>query len=153
MKKTWLFPFFSVLFLASCGGSKVMDMSKEVNDIRQTDLDFSGFSKTNGMKAAFLKYADSNTVLLRSNHSPLAGADAFAYLRSLPDSGFTLTWVPTMAEMAASGDLGYTYGIYTFAGRDTTYQGTYVSIWKRQQDGSWRFVLDSGNPGLGAKIK
>jgi ketosteroid isomerase-like protein len=50
-----------------------------------------------------------------------------------------------------SGDLGYTYELFTVTAKDTTMQGTYVSIWKKQKDGNWKFVLDTGNPGGGKK--
>jgi ketosteroid isomerase-like protein len=61
---------------------------------------------------------------------------------------FVLTWEPLKAD--ASGDLGYTFGNWarkskTAAGSDTTVYGNYVSIWKRQADGSWKYVFDSGN--------
>lgn len=49
-----------------------------------------------------------------------------------------------------AGDLGHTYGTYElrFSGADGKPQiryGTYVSIWKRQIDGTWKFVVDIGN--------
>jgi ketosteroid isomerase-like protein len=31
---------------------------------------------------------------------------------------------------------------------DTFFAGTYVSIWKKQPDGKWKFILDSGNEGI-----
>lgn len=65
-------------------------------------------------------------------------------------SDLSLTWAPVKAEMAASGDLGYTYGNYELKSRDkdgkvVTRNGKYTSIWKRQKDGSWKVVLDMGN--------
>lgn len=64
--------------------------------------------------------------------------------------GTVLTWTPVHAEMAASGDLGYTYGNYVFthkdkAGKLITDYGKYTSIWKKQKDGSWKVVVDMGN--------
>lgn len=64
--------------------------------------------------------------------------------------GTTLTWTPVHAEMAASGDLGYTYGNYVFRHKDKTGKlitdyGKYTSIWKKQKDGSWKVVVDMGN--------
>ena len=62
-----------------------------------------------------------------------------------------MQWKPKGGTIAQSGELGYTYGLYVLkpAGKDTTLYGTYVSIWKKQTDGSWKFVLDSGNEGIG----
>ena len=64
--------------------------------------------------------------------------------------GTTLTWTPVHADMAASGDLGYTYGNYVFkhkdkAGKLISDYGKYTSIWKKQKDGSWKVAVDMGN--------
>lgn len=66
------------------------------------------------------------------------------------DSGVQLSWKPRFASVAASGDLGYTYGTYDLWNKlDNTHTyGTYLSIWKRNALGQWRFVLNSGNKGL-----
>jgi ketosteroid isomerase-like protein len=62
------------------------------------------------------------------------------------DSGLMLTWVPVKAEISLSGDLGYTFGNWELfvKSSDTTLYGNYVSIWKKQADGSWKYVLDAG---------
>lgn len=64
--------------------------------------------------------------------------------------GSSLRWQPTRAEVARSGDLGYTYGASTFKsidaeGKPLTRYGKYVTIWKKQADGSWKVALDIGN--------
>ena len=64
--------------------------------------------------------------------------------------GTSLSWTPVKADMAASGDLGYTYGNYVFKHKDKsgkliTDYGKYTSIWKKQKDGSWKVVVDMGN--------
>ena len=53
-----------------------------------------------------------------------------------------------VAKLPQAGDLGFTYGIYNLEIKDTVLKGTYVSIWKKQKDGKWKFVLDSGNEGV-----
>lgn len=65
------------------------------------------------------------------------------------DSTFRLTWHPTTADVSASGDLGYTVGRWEIrrdAGRqEHVTTGSYVTLWKRQADGSWKVVLDTGS--------
>ncbi len=121
--------------------------------IKMMDADraFSKMSQEKGMKKAFLEYIDSNGVLLKPNKFPIVGADAIDYLIQQNDSNYTLQWQPKSGNIAQSGELGYTYGLFALkpAGKDTTIYGTYVSIWKKQSDGSWKFVLDSGNEGVG----
>jgi len=63
-----------------------------------------------------------------------------------------LTWEPTSVEIAASGDLGYTLGKWTYTVKDSTGEesssfGYYISIWKKQTDGNWKWVFNSGISG------
>lgn len=72
--------------------------------------------------------------------------------------GTTLTWTPVHADMAASGDFGYTYGNYVFKHKDKTGKvitdyGKYTSIWKKQKDGSWKVVVDMGNSSSAPKTQ
>ena len=141
--------FFFVLAAFTTPGKA--DVEKEMEAMKQADIAFSKLSEQKGMRTAFLHYLDSNGVLLRPDHHPITGKEAFHFLQNINDSSFTLTWAPERGEVALSGDLGYTYGLYTYTTKDTTLQGTYVSVWKKQKDGSWKYVLDSGNPGVGKK--
>jgi len=120
-------------------------------EMMNTDREFSKMSQEKGMKTAFIEYLDSNGVLLRPNHLPVAGADAIDFLIQQNDADFTLSWEPRNGAIARSGELGYTYGIYALrpSVKDTVIYGTYVSIWKKQEDGTWKYVLDTGNEGIG----
>ena len=57
-----------------------------------------------------------------------------------------IRWKPLRADVAASGDLGYTWGVAESGpSKDGPFKpyGIYVTIWKRQADGKWKFVYDS----------
>ncbi len=132
------------------------DIQKETAIIKQTDIDFSNLSKEKGMKEAFLAYLDVNGVLLRPNSMPIEGFDKIKKFLDDGNTDFTLTWQPVFADVGTSLDIGYTYGTYELTFKDETgitqtRKGTYVSIWKKQEDGKWKFVLDTGNPGLEPK--
>lgn len=120
-------------------------------ELMDADRAFSKLSEEKGMKHAFLEYLDSNGVLLRPNQAPIVGADAIDYLIQQNDSTYTLKWEPKNGAVAKSGEMGYTYGIYALqpTTKDTIIYGTYVSIWKKEAGGKWKFVLDSGNEGIG----
>jgi len=140
----------SLLF--SCQTKKeIKQPAPDKKELIEADIAFSKMSEEKGMKNAFIEYADSNAVLLRPNEMPIVGANAIDFLIQMNDSDFTLTWQPNNGFIANSGDLGYTYGIYAMKpkSKDTTIYGTYTSIWKKQKDGKWKFVLDSGNEGIG----
>jgi ketosteroid isomerase-like protein len=115
------------------------------DEILNADKAFSDMSRQLGMKKAFLEYIDDEGILLRPNHKPIVGADAIDFLSLVNDTAYTLTWKPSAAQIAKSGELGFSYGIYELKTKDTTLNGTYVSIWKKERNGSWKFILDSGN--------
>jgi ketosteroid isomerase-like protein len=129
---------------------KIVAGPDEKQKMMDADRAFSKMSVEKGMKNAFMEYIDSNGVLLRPNQLPIVGADAIDYLIQINDSGYTLQWEPKGGGIAQSGELGYVYGIYALKPRekDTTLYGTYTSIWKKQADGNWKFILDSGNEGI-----
>lgn len=140
---------FSSLLFISCQPKTNLVKSISPDEIIKADEAFSEMSRKTGMKKAFIEYIDNEGILLRPNHPPIAGADAIDFLSQVNDSSYILTWSPGGGQIAASADLGYTYGIYKLEMKDTVLRGTYVSIWKKQKDGKWKFVLDCGNPGIG----
>jgi ketosteroid isomerase-like protein len=59
-----------------------------------------------------------------------------------------MRWEPV--DAAASGDLGYTYGISKVTrsganGKPQILYGKYVTIWHKQRDRSWKIAVDIGN--------
>ncbi len=83
----------------------------------------------------------------------LAGQDSIraVMVQVFADTARALRWAPDSAVVAASGDIGYTFGrwqsvVRTATGDSVTGRGNYVSIWRRQPDGTWKVVLDIGNP-------
>ena len=141
---------FSFLLFNSCWQKNNPPKIKSTQEIIQADEAFSELSKKEGMKRAFIEYIDNEGILLRGGHLPIIGANAIDFLSQVNDSSYTLTWSPSGAGIAASDDFAYTYGIYKLELKDTVLRGTYVSIWKKQKDGKWKFVLDSGNEGIGS---
>jgi len=88
--------------------------------------------------------------LLPAGALPVTGREAIREHLSDGPPGAVLTWKPLEAKVSRAGDLGHTYGTYElrFSGADGKLQiryGKYVSIWKRQIDGTWKFVVDIGN--------
>nr|WP_262917559.1 nuclear transport factor 2 family protein [Aestuariivivens sediminicola] len=98
-----------------------------------------------GMRTAFLNFAADEAVLLR-NDSLIKGRPGIAYyMKNANSKG--LHWEPEFADVSASGDLGYTYGEYTYSYTDSTgtvqtARGIFHTVWKRQADNSWKFVWD-----------
>jgi len=154
MKYIFLF-FISMILIFSCKSKKnIKAIAADKRELMEVDRAFSKMSGEKGMKTAFIEYIDSNGVLLRTGHLPIIGANAIDYLIQLNDTGYSLTWEPNNGGISSSGDLGYTYGIYAMKpnSKDTVIYGTYTSIWKKEKNGKWKFVLDTGNEGIGDYI-
>jgi ketosteroid isomerase-like protein len=66
------------------------------------------------------------------------------------DTAQSLRWHADYARLAAGGDLGYTLGRWKVVRRDSTGEhavarGKYLTVWRRQPDGSWKVEADIGN--------
>ena len=115
-----------------------------------TDREFSMLCAKEGYSKSHLQYIDSNGIMLYPNAMPLIGADAIDEILRTSDEGFILQWEPKEAVVSASNDLGFTYGIYRIdpvVGGESQY-GNYVTIWRKQPNGKWKFLLHSGNQGI-----
>jgi ketosteroid isomerase-like protein len=121
------------------------------SDLLKADLAFSEMSEQKGRNAAFIEYAMDNATMLRPFSMPVTGKDTIISLFAAhPDSIYKLTWVPIKAEVSHSGDLGFTYGTYTLEIKNIEKKegGTYCTIWKKNKEHKWKFILDTGNEGL-----
>lgn len=138
---------FSVSFFS--GGCSNRMVKQELLRI---DRNFSELSGEKSSVEAFYQYMAEDGIVLPRESGPI-GRDEYRRLlkRDSPDNHrHTLTWEPLFAEVAECGDLGYTHGKYQLitnnssAVKDTT-TGYYITIWKKQPDGTWKFIFDTGN--------
>jgi len=152
MIKKFVLLFVTVFFIAVSCNTKKKSINSVDNSfsILDTDRSFSKLSEQKGFKYALIHYIDSKGTFLRPGNLPIVGGQAINYLSQLDDNSFTLTWEPKGGSVAISGELGYTFGVYSLKpnNKDTVLYGTYVSVWKKQTDGNWKFVLQSQNEGI-----
>lgn len=119
------------------------DREAALASLVEAERSFSRTSEEKGIREAFLTWLAPDAVVFRP--APVEGRPV--YERMDPANPAVLTWAPEIADVSASGELGYTSGPYELRpSRDSepTGFGHYVSIWKRQPDGAWRVVLDAG---------
>jgi ketosteroid isomerase-like protein len=118
------------------------------NEILLTELNFAQMVAEEGIPKAFLYYADENAVLMRNNQLIIGkGAIKNLYVSIEKDPNISLTWKADFVDVSSSGDLGYTYGEYTYSFKDEngntqSEKGIFHTVWKRQENGDWRFVWD-----------
>ena len=140
----------SLLLLTGCRQASPEDQAALwKQEIFKTESDFARMALEKGIEPAFLAFAAEDAVLMRNNQI-IRGRDEirewFAKRPSNP-SKTKLEWKPDFVEVSASGDLGYTYGAYILTAIDSTgaaqtQTGIFHTVWKRQADGTWRFVWD-----------
>jgi ketosteroid isomerase-like protein len=116
----------------------------------QADLDamvaaeraFSKLSEEKGFKESFLTYIAEDGIMFRP--TPVKGKEMLA---ARPDPPIKLTWQPSHAEIARSGDMGWTTGPWQRQpkGSNVVFYGDFLTVWKKQPDGKWRWVIDAGS--------
>ncbi len=141
MKKSFL---IIALFCISCQQHK-NNSEQDKQEMIKADMDMNDMAAKEGFNSAILYYADSNLVKFEDTQFPLIGKAAFAAYFDKDKDVKTISWKPVNAEIAQSGDMGYTWGNWKFTTKDTTYYGNYFTAWKKQKDGSWKVTLDGGN--------
>ena len=106
---------------------------------------FAQHSIDQGMKPAFLRYAAPDGVIVNRN-GPVNAIQTWAQRNPAPEG--LLTWWPVYADVSRAGDMGWTTGPYEFREKPSDAKpadtGHFFTVWRRQPDGGWKFVLDLG---------
>jgi ketosteroid isomerase-like protein len=135
--------FIIIIAITAC---KKKDSSLEATfQIIATDKEMNDMASREGFHKALLVYADDNVIKPEEGENPVIGKPALIKSWSEKPDFKNLSWEPYKAEAAGSGDLGYSLGNWKMVTDDTTYYGNYYTIWKKQADGKWKFVVDGGN--------
>lgn len=145
MKKSFL--LLSIFFsLFSCTENKPVSDSQILLD---ADIAFSDYSVKNGIHKAFIEFAHDSVVLLKPKRMPIVGKQSLIEsYTGKSDSGIVLTWKPEKATIAESGELGFTYGFWLLVAQNDSSRGTYLTVWKKNANGEWKYIADTGNEGL-----
>jgi ketosteroid isomerase-like protein len=123
-----------------------------IDEVLAADRAFAAAAKTRGARAAFTEFAAPDAIMFRQGIGPVKGVAAIAEVFPVPEIA-AAAWEPEGGEVAASGDLAYTWGYFAWtaiAGPNVgkpPLTGNYVSIWRRQPDGRWKWVVDLGVTG------
>ncbi|PZF74283.1 YybH family protein [Taibaiella soli] len=139
------------LLLTACGRDNIrFEAREDIDSIIAADKEMSKTSEQQGFNKSMLTSLSDSAVLLRPDHAPLKSASLQTFLNDGADSNYVVTWEPSNGSVAVSGEMGYTYGIYTARNKKdgSVMKGTYTTIWVRAPKGKWKLVLNSGNPGI-----
>ncbi len=121
-------------------------MEKARKEILQAEADFDKMANEVGIKEAFIEFAADSAVLNRRGVVKGKKAISDFYDNNLAPNT-SLTWKPEFVDVSSSGDLGYTYGPFTYTSFDSLgnkreTNGIFHTVWKKQKDGSWKYVYD-----------
>jgi ketosteroid isomerase-like protein len=145
--KTSIIQLLFIVFLLSCQHPGNQDKSRLKAEISHVESDFEMYAIKNGIRNAFVQFADDSAVISRGD-SLYKGKQAINnYFSKNWPAGASLNWKPDFIEISASGDLAYTWGKYVFSAPDSNKkvvvsEGYFHTVWKRQSDGQWKFVWD-----------
>ena len=124
------------------------DVKPEWKKLLDTDFEFARTSVKKGPSAAFYLYLADNAMQLPEGSLPIYGRTAI--YETMKGDHYDLLWTPVKAEVAESGELGWTWGKFIVTVREAdgstaTSYGKYLNIWRKQPDGKWKVIVDMGN--------
>jgi len=113
--------------------------------IVEQELAFAQSAAEHGTRAAFLAVLADSAVLMQPRAVP-----ARATLEAGAGPGAPLRFRPDLASISARGDFGWASGPFSHyresAGDRPDVVGHYVTVWRREDGGAWRVILDGGVP-------
>lgn len=140
MKYIFVIVFCLVVAMSAQGQSALQDMVK-------TEQAFSKMAEEQNARDAFLAFIADEGLLFRPG-----AVNGKKWMQEHPvppsDKNPLLAWQPAFAGMSVSGDLGFTTGPWEFkadrSDANPSGYGDFVTVWKKQADGTWKFVVDLG---------
>ena len=134
--------------LASGGCTQRVDIAFEQATLFNRDTEWSRAAEGKDVEA-ILSFVADDAIFFPPDGPMLRGKEAirnfWSELAETPD--FSLSWEATDAVVSRAGDMGYTHGLALVTRKDEegntdTKLTKYVTIWKKQPDGSWQVVVD-----------
>src|SRR5258708_11449173 len=120
-------------------GSAQSDLQKLVD----TEHIFARMAAEKGTKAAFLANFTDDALVFNPDK-----LNAKEFWTARTPNASLLSWAPNYADISANGIMGYTTGNWEFRpkGKDDTPTafGDFITVWVRQPDGKYKFVIDIG---------
>jgi ketosteroid isomerase-like protein len=148
--KLFIAGLVSVVLLAAAGISWRANAETDgAVKLRALEAEFNQATAARGLDG-FMSYFADDASELPNGGAVVTGKQNIRHSLEPWGPDLSLTWAPVQAEMAASGDLGYTFGNYVLKAKDkdgkpVVEYGKYATVWKKQKDGNWKVAMDMGN--------
>lgn len=148
MKFQLVLILFCSLLSTHCKDNLKKDSNKSgLKEIFEIEKEFQKRVAEKGLAESFYQFADDSAVIKRGE-GLIKGKEAIRKHYSASSlKNVSLKWDVEFADISQSGDLAYTYGKYTFTSIDSSNKqndgtGLFHTVWKKQSNGSWKFVWD-----------
>jgi ketosteroid isomerase-like protein len=134
---------YLVAVVALVGCARTANVAQEQDALMAKDREWSGAAKD---VDKFVSYFATDAAIHAPGMPSVSGPDAIrkTYGEMAGAPGFDLSFAPTRAVVATSGDIGYTAGTYEMSMAGATEKGKYVTTWKKE-NGEWKVVEDIFN--------
>ena len=120
------------------------------DELIAVDRAFAAEAKAKGAPVAFRDYMDpTDSLEFAGGKQPVRGAAAIFQAQGGDKPSGDLAWTPSEALAGAAGDMGVTWGHWTFTppGKGAkVVTGVYVTVWRKDAAGHWKGLVDIGNP-------
>lgn len=148
MKPKELFPMFALAALGLCCRPSI-NRAHSPSELIEADRAFCQETAARG-REGWVSFLHPQAVIFPAGRPAISGLDSIrAYYDETEFDPSQLKWEPVKAEMAASGDLGFTHGHWEKPGKDkkgkeAIYRGKYLTVWRRDNAGRWKVIADIG---------
>lgn len=113
------------------------------SEVVNAELSFAATAKAYTMKKAFLENMDSAAVVFERGQI----LNGFEYWSKATETTGKLLWHPGFNGSSQAGDLGFTTGPWEYRATlqdSVVANGQYTTIWKKNRNGEWKFLVDLG---------
>ncbi|MEJ0008793.1 MAG: DUF4440 domain-containing protein [Steroidobacteraceae bacterium] len=145
---TWAALAVAILFTGGCGGSDQATNSRSAAEQAIRELvDRTVAAAGRNDMAAYMKYYAPKAALVLPG---LPITELAAPLQKSFAPGYAIKMVTLKTEVSDAADLGYAFGTYAQRAPDksgvlTDTVGKWMSVFKKQPDGSWGAIADTYN--------
>lgn len=111
----------------------------------KADTAFAAMAKAKGAVAAYTAYAAPDLRMFDDGEGIVTGMpNIVKVLKGVYLENGTVDWKPTEAVASDDGTMGFTVGEWTYKAPDDLNQnGWYLTVWRKQKDGSWKVSVDA----------
>ena len=135
---------FTILLIFSCRNTPQVNPESEMQDLLEADKNLSEAYRTQDIYT-IIDFYDKDGLVIEPNGLTHRGITEIRkyWTGFFMNPDVSLVWVSIDVLVSKSGDLGYTTGSWSYkwtteTGEPMDGYGTYLIVWKKHDDGTWK---------------